>query len=417
MLNSSQFNKNVLTLMSGTAIAQAIPVAISPILTRIYTPEDFGVLALFTAIIAIFGAIVSGRYEMAIIIPKKDEDAINIVALSFIIVVFMTLLSLSFVLLFHDEMVLSLGNDEIGIWLYFVPVTLFFTGTFNILSYFSNRKKYYQDISNATIIKSIVLSIVQLSVGFVKSGATGLVSGHIISTIFSNTTLLKKITNDKLLLSKIKLIKLIALAKKYKDFPKFQMPHAFFNGFSLGLPVYIFSSFFNLSVVGFYSLSTKIIFSPLMIISSSSARVYNQEVSVIYNQKGDSYLFTINILKSLLKKIFIPFLLVVFFAPYIFGFVFGEIWREAGVYTQILSPWILLNILVSTVSFIPSLVNKQKKAFIVSIIHVCFVAMALLFGAYYEDIYMALILFVIVQSLILIYNILWMLNSLKVKKS
>jgi len=82
----SEFSRNVLTLMTGTTIAQAIPIAISPILTRIYTPEDFGVFALFIAIVGFFSVIASARYEQAILIPKKDEDAINIFALGFIII-------------------------------------------------------------------------------------------------------------------------------------------------------------------------------------------------------------------------------------------------------------------------------------------------------------------------------------------
>ena len=81
----SEFSRNVLTLMTGTTIAQAIPIAISPILTRLYTPEDFGVVGLFGAISGIFGAIATGKYELAIMLPKKDEDAINIFALGFIL--------------------------------------------------------------------------------------------------------------------------------------------------------------------------------------------------------------------------------------------------------------------------------------------------------------------------------------------
>ena len=81
----SDFTRNVLTLMTGTTIAQAIPVAISPLLTRIYAPEDFGVYALFISLATIFGSVANARYELAIMLPKKDEDAINIFALGFII--------------------------------------------------------------------------------------------------------------------------------------------------------------------------------------------------------------------------------------------------------------------------------------------------------------------------------------------
>ena len=81
----SEFSRNVLTLMTGTTIAQAIPIAISPILTRIYTPEDFGMFALYMSVASILSVVATGRYELAIMLPKKDEDAVNIVALSIII--------------------------------------------------------------------------------------------------------------------------------------------------------------------------------------------------------------------------------------------------------------------------------------------------------------------------------------------
>jgi len=108
----AEFTRNVLTLMTGTTIAQAIPIAISPILTRIYTPEDFGILALFMAVSSIFGSIANGRYELAIMLPKKDEDAINIFALGFIINSVLSFLLLLTVLIFHDYLVELLNNKE-----------------------------------------------------------------------------------------------------------------------------------------------------------------------------------------------------------------------------------------------------------------------------------------------------------------
>ena len=199
----SEFNRNILTLLTGTTIAQAIPIAISPILTRIYTPEDFGIFAIFLAITLIIGSIANGRYELAIMIPKKDEDAINIFALGFIIASSISFVLLVLVLIFKKYFSFLLGNEEIGVWLYFVPISVFFIGIFNLLNYFNNRKKNYKDISNANILKSIVAAIMQLSIGLIQQGATGLISGQIISQFFANTKLLKNIVRDKILISKI----------------------------------------------------------------------------------------------------------------------------------------------------------------------------------------------------------------------
>jgi len=409
----SEFSRNVLTLMTGTTIAQAIPIAISPILTRIYTPEDFGVFALFLAITGVFLVVASCRYELALMLPRKEEDAINIFVLGVGIVIIFTLALLFLVLLFHSYITNISKNNEIEYWLYFIPVAFFFIGLFNLLSYYNNRQKNYKDIANATIVKSIVLAVVQLSMGFLKMGASGLISGHIISSLFANLQLLKNTIKDKSLLARVSKVKMIALAKRYKDFPKYQAPHAMLNTFSSQIPIYMFTPFFGLTVVGLYALSTRIVFTPLMILAGASAKVYNQKVTQIYNDKGDAYGFTIRLLKSLLKKIMIPFLIIVMFAPNIFGFVFGEEWRKAGVYTQILSPWLALNVLVSTVSFLPSLTNMQKKAFLVSIVYTVLISLAILTGVYYNSVYISLVLYCFFASCVLLYNLRWMLEKLK----
>lgn len=413
MQPKSEFSKNVLTLMTGTTIAQAIPVAISPILTRIYTPEDFGILALFVAIISIFASVSSGRYELAIMLPKEDAEAINIFALGFIIVSVLSLFLLLIVVLFNDTFAEVLNNKEIAYWLYFVPAVVFFIGLYNLLNYFNNRKKEYKDMADAAIIKSMILVIAQVSIGLLKSGATGLISGQLLSSIFANARLMKNIFKDKLLFSKISITKIKSLGIKYSDFPKYQAPHALLNSISSNLPIYMFSSFFNATIIGFYSLSTRIIFIPMMILAGSTAKVYNKNVTDIYAENGDSYGFTVRLLKSLFKKVIIPFILIIAFAPEIFHFVFGPDWIEAGVYTQILSPWLLMVFFAATISFIPSLINLQKQALLLEITYTVLRAIAISIGVYYHSVYLALALYSSVGFLMLNYNIYWMLSSLK----
>ena len=150
----SEFSQNVITLMTGSTISQAIPIAISPILTRLYTPEDFGLYAIFVAIITIFGTIVSGRYELAIMLPKNDEDAINIFCLGLLITIFMSLITIILVFIFNDSIAYLLNNQEMKYWLYLVPISVFLTGCHNQLIYFNNRLKNYKGLSNSLIIKS-----------------------------------------------------------------------------------------------------------------------------------------------------------------------------------------------------------------------------------------------------------------------
>ena len=145
----SEFSKNVLTLVTGTTIAQAIPIAISPILTRIYTPEDFGVLALFISITTILGTIANGRYELAIVLPKRDNNALELTALSIIITMGFSLLLVILVILFHDSLLSYLNNDRFSFWLYLIPLSVLLFSLFNILNYYHTRKKEYKTIKHA----------------------------------------------------------------------------------------------------------------------------------------------------------------------------------------------------------------------------------------------------------------------------
>ena len=131
--SQSEFYHNVLTLMTGSTLSQSIPIAISPILTRIYTPEEFGVYAIFLAIVTIFGTIISGRYELAIMLPKKDEDAINIFALGLVITICLTVFTSILVIVLKNYIVNLLNTHTIEYWLYLVPLSILLIGCYNLL--------------------------------------------------------------------------------------------------------------------------------------------------------------------------------------------------------------------------------------------------------------------------------------------
>ncbi|MDD3056483.1 MAG: oligosaccharide flippase family protein [Aliarcobacter sp.] len=411
----SEFSKNVLTLMTGTTIAQAIPIAISPILTRIYTPEDFGVFALFVAIVGFIAVIASGRYEQAIMLPKYDKYAINIFVLSLMLICLTSIFSFIIIFVFKEEMLNLLNNDLLGSWLYFIPVTVFFVALFNLLTNYNNRTKEYKDIAKATVIKSIVLATAQVLIGLLKSGFAGLIIGQVLAQIFANLKLAKNVIKNKALLATISIKNILVLAKKHINFPKYNMPHALLGNISSNLPIYIFTPFLGSAIVGKYSLALMIVLTPMSIIATSTSKVYNQKLAELYNKKENVYIFTLNIIKSLLKKIFFPFIIFIVFAPQIFEIVFGSQWMESGKYIQILSIYLILNVVVSIIAYIPSLLNLQSKAFKIAIIHFILLSVTLYFTSKYYDIYISLVSMTIVNSLVLIYNFIWMTNSLKVK--
>ncbi len=346
----SEFTRNVLTLMIGTTIAQAIPIAISPILTRLYTPEDFGVLALFTSITSILGTIATGRYELAIMLPKKDEDAINIFALGFIINVAISLLTLILVIIFHKHFIHLLNNKGISVWLYFIPFAVFFIGLFNLLNYYNIRQKEFKDLAKATVFKSVVLSIVQINIGFIKQGASGLVLGQFFSQVAANSKLIKNITKNKELLSSINRAKIFSLAKKYKNFPMYSMPGALTSTFSKNFTEILISTFFGIATLGFYSLTNRVLSVPVTLIGNSISQVYFQQAADEAKKEGNA----IKAFRSTAKKLLIiaiPFFLILYFVVEdIFIFIFGEQWQIAGLYAKIIIPFIFVNFIFTPLS-------------------------------------------------------------------
>lgn len=356
----SEFYRNVLTLLTGTTIAQALPIAISPILARIYSPEDFGVLALFVSISSILATIVNARYELAIVLPEKDEDAINILALGVLISIVFSLIILIFVIVFHSFILQWLDNTKISLWLYFIPLVVLLTGLFNVLNFYNTRIKRYKAIAISNVYKSVSMVIVQLLVGIFKSGAMGLILGRIVSYFSGNYKLLKVVINDKILIKKISKTGMTNMAKRYIDFPKFSLPGALANTMSVELSNVFMSSLFNISTLGFYSFANNLLKMPGALLGKSVSQVYFQEANKERLEKGNAVNTFLGTLKKLFFISFPIFLILFFVVEDLFAFVFSEKWRIAGVYAQIMIPYIFVNFMVSPITITNSVFEKQR---------------------------------------------------------
>ena len=364
----SEFSKNVLTLMTGTTIAQAIPIAISPILTRIYTPEDFGVFALYMSVATLISATATARYELAIMLPKKDEDAINIMALSIIIAFIVSTITLLLVWFFNAQIVQFLGNPEISNWLYFVPLTVLLTGIYQTFNYWSNRNKQYKRIAVNKVIQTFTMSTVNLGIGFSNFVVNGLILGTISGQGLSTLLLAKTVWDeDSKLLKKIKKIKILAMIKKHKKLPLLNLPNAIIDGFRLSGINLLIAKFFTMATLGQFSLALKMVQVPMALVGSSLSQVFFQKVSSA--SKNDLYI----IIKSFIIKASLVagplFILLFLFAEEVFIFIFGDKWVLAGQSASIMTPWLFLNFISSPLSSLFIVLNKQEIMLIFSVFY------------------------------------------------
>ncbi len=351
--------------MTGTTIAQAIPLAISPILSRLYTTEDFGILAVYSATIYIITTFATGGYEAAIVLPKQDKKAVNILGFSARMLMLVAAITLFSILFFRDYFAKYIVFEYTDLFLFFIPISLLLLGLYNNLNYFNLRKKHYKNISAASVWRSLVLGSSQLLFGVFQLGAIGLIIGQMLSMVGVNIPLAKPIKKYSRLLS-WKAQKQVA--KEYKEFPSYVM---WSNGLSIGssqFPVLLMKRFFGDATVGSFSFSQRIINTPMSILGSSIGQVFYQKSAEIKDDKTALKQLTFSTYKKLFAIGAVPFLILSFFADYIFGFVFGKEWIIAGKYTQYTSPWIFFVFISSPLSTLFFTLNKQKKALFFNIL-------------------------------------------------
>lgn len=342
------FGRNVLTMLTGISIAQLIPLAVAPLLTRIYTPQDFGLFALYLAITSIIGVIATGRYELAVMLPKKDENAFNIAVLSILITFGVSIISLVFILIFNVEIAKLLGNKQINSFLYLVPISILIAGFFQTFNYWGNRKKQYKRLASCKIFQTSGTAVGQIGMGLNNTGPIGMILGNILGQVLATGILGGLIKRDgQLHLEMIKkdLIKKEAFINL--NFPAYSAPMGLINSFQANILIF-FLTYFSSSAAGLFSLSLKAISLPLSLISASFASVFYQK---IINEKNKAQFYKKAFIGNLIIGVVI--LLPVFlFGEELFVFVFGKQWEVAGKFAEIMCPWIVMRFASGSVSLV-----------------------------------------------------------------
>ncbi len=408
LLPNSSLYRDAFTLATGTGMAQLIPLLASPVLTRLYTPAEFGALAVFAAICTIVVSFATGRYELAILLPEKDNDARHVTFLSIFMTLAVSLLTLMVIYLFEGTIIRLMDAPELGRLLYWAPAGIASIGLFQIFSYSLNRNKRYKTIAGSKFSQAAGATASQLGLGIMGLGAAGLVFGKIIgdvcSWLWGGIDLAKK----RLLLPDSFSGKTFReVARKYENFPKINAPHAVTNATSGQLPPFLLYSFFSDTVAGLYGLTHKVCYAPIQLISGSVGQVFSKSVTEKYHREDDIYRFTRRVAGQMALIALLPFLLLGLVGPAAFGFVFGEEWRVAGEYARVLSPYFYLVFVVSPLVYIPNMLDRQKKAFGIEIAYLVLRVAALFLGIVLGSAWLAVAFYGVAGVIIQIYLLLW----------
>lgn len=392
---NTSFKGDVFRLVGGTVIAQIIGIITIPIISRFFGPEAYGTAALFTAITSVLAVVACWRYELAIVIPEKDEEAASVFFVSLFATVVTTLL-VSLLTAFLAESIFKLLKSEVLLpYKWFIPLFVFLQGLYMTFNYWNSRTKRFNRVAAAGIINSTTTRIINIITGFLGNASGGamvkaLTAGQLTASITIGTQIAK---NDSAFLkSNFNSNEIISTIKKYKKFPLISTWSAFLNTLSANLPAMLLTYYFSPSAAGFFAFGHRLLTMPLSLIGNSIGQVFFQRSAEAKHNETLAELTEKTFYKLILLCI-VPTAILVIFAPEVFELVFGIGWREAGEYTRILAPWMCGVFVCSPVSTLSEILNKQEINFYMNVVLIITRFLSLYIGGILNNINLALIAF------------------------
>lgn len=368
-LKSSEYFRNVLTVFTGTATAQFLPMVLAPVTARLYIPESYGVLGIYMSITMLVGVLATLNYSNAIVIPAESEEGLELLRISIrnthIVLILFTLGILVYSLICYWRGT----TPAMGHWLYFTPVSVLMIGYTNSFTAFANRNKEYKLLSANRITAVLVSLSVSLLMGVIIKNETGLVLGFILGQLINGLMLgLKLVRKYSLGFSQTFFPSTQKeLYKKYSSFPKFSLAADFINATTNQIPILLMSTFAGPLVVGLFNMSNRLLSLPIQFISSAIGEVFRQRAAEDIARTGSCRAIFKKTFLTLTLASIIPFIILLIFGPDLFAFFLGERWREAGEFSRIMAPLFLLRFINSPMSYIVYLVNKLRFNLIATI--------------------------------------------------
>ena len=380
------FFKSVSVLVGGTAFAQALSVLVLPVITRLYSPENFALFAVYSSILGILAVATCLRFEIAIPIPEKDKDALSLFILAILSNIAFTSILVLVIFLFQVQILDLIQQPKLKPFIWLIPIGVFLAGLYNSLQYWTTRNKQFSTIAKTRITQSITSSTAQIGGGYYGFGAIGLIVGQIIN--FSAGIVRLSINfwkQSKFLFDQISIARLKENLKKYDKFPKYSTFEALAHIMAIELPVVIIAAVAIGPEAGYLVLAMKVMSIPITLIGGAIAQVYLSHASEYYN-KGEIRAYTLKIIKKIALLTIIPLVLIGVMAPFVFPIVFGNEWSRAGYMITWMIQWFTMQILSSPVSMSLHVTGNQKTALLLQVVGLFIRVVGLiLFSNYYSN--------------------------------
>jgi O-antigen/teichoic acid export membrane protein len=357
--------RSVSILAGGTALAQGLAIMVSPILTRIYRPSDFGALQIFISLMLFALVAAAGRYELAVLLPEDEQSAIDVLAVAVLCVCLTTIFSTGIVVICHYHWILPSSMFVMHGLLWLLPLSICGGGLYQVMNYWAMRRDNYTQIAQSKFTQAGAQIVTQLGIGLFVHGPFGLLMGDSVGRITGSGRFLRDLwRNYPEKLRAIRLSRMMRLAIRYRDYPLVSMWGALINASVGALPALFLAQYYGAQGTGWFALVSRVLGVPAALIGLSIAQVYVSEAAKLSRSdpKRLMYLF----LKTARHMIYLglaPCVTFTILAPWIFQFIFGHAWREAGVYARYLAFMFYASFIDAPVTMTLNILERQRAQF------------------------------------------------------
>ncbi|MBT8364168.1 MAG: lipopolysaccharide biosynthesis protein [Deltaproteobacteria bacterium] len=415
---TATFADNVLTLAGGTTIALTVTVLASPITSRLFGPEAFGLASLFRSGAVMLAAIACLRYEMAIVLPKNDEDAVQLFALCYIILIAMTALTAILTYLFGTQVLFYMKVSELNPILWLFPIYVFLLGLQIPLNSWYTRQKQFNIKATNRILNSFPISIGEIGGGWAgfRTG-TNLVVIRFFSLIISPAFLVWRLLRGdvRFIIRNVNPKEILRSAKKYIKFPIFDTWSILLAQLSTDAPILLLTSFFSPAICGLYSKATYLLLLPSIVIGKSVGQVFLQESAAAKAARMNLAGLFETVFNRMITIGTLPFAILAIIGPELFELFLGARWTESGGYAQILMPQIFLGFLLGSIDSLFWTLGKQELNLISNALFL-FMRVAILIygGLILRDVRVTLFIYMVANVLIRLWLISFFIRATKV---
>jgi len=397
-LRESAFLKNILVVMAGTGMAQVLGVLLSPVISRLFSPSDFGISGSFGAIAGIIAAGATLDYSQAIMLPKEKAQAINLLALSFFSTGVISVLCLLFCLVAPATASGLMKTN--GVWaLALLVLATVVSGVNQSCQAWAIRVKAFKRTSASQVIRSAATNGSRLGFGFLKMGAPGLIVSGILGNFFASINLVRVTLPDlKALREQIRWDRMKRLAKEFHDFPLYSASQNVINALSSGLPVLLLTRYFGIATAGAYAFGMTVMETPIGLVLSALRQVLFQKASETHHLGRNLAALFVRTTAVLFAMALVPMVVLIIWAPPIFAWLFGPQWHMAGTFAQSLVIWLAVVFCNLPAVLFARIIRMQRFVFFYDLVLLAARSSALVLGGLYLTVGQTVMLFALVGA-------------------